>query len=146
MTVGRICSREVDTAQPEESVQKVAQRMHARVVGTLVVINARREPIGMITDRDLAVRVIAAGRDATQTVVREVMTSHPVTVYTDATIEAALISMRSNQCRRIPVVDGAGTLQGLLSLDDILKRFGEDFQLISGVLRDESPESLAPPT
>jgi len=143
MTAGRICSRDVDTAEPDESAQKAAHKMHARVVGTLVIINAKREPIGMITDRDLAVRVIAAGRDPSQTVVRDIMTPHPGTVYADATLEAALLCMRSNKCRRIPVVDGAGRLEGLLSLDDILKRLTEEFQLISGLVRDESPKSLA---
>ena len=143
MTVGRICTREVDTVEPEESVQKAAQRMHSRKVGTLVVVSASGEPIGMITDRDLAIRVIAANRDPARTVVRDVMTSHPATVYGDATIEGALLAMRTNQCRRIPVVDGAGKLEGLLSLDDILKRLTEEFQLISGLVRDESPESLA---
>lgn len=143
MAVGKLCSREVDTADPEESVQKAAQRMHARKVGTLVVVNAAREPMGMITDRDLALRVIAVGGDPPRTTVREVMTPHPQTVQIDATIEDALRTMRAHQCRRVPVVDGSGKLAGLLSLDDILELLIEEFQIVGGLIREESPRSLA---
>jgi CBS domain-containing protein len=60
-TVGRICIREVHVANGDESVQSAAQRMEARRVGTLVVIDSDQKPIGLVTDRDLAVRVVAPG-------------------------------------------------------------------------------------
>lgn len=143
MSVGRICSREVDIAQPGESAQAVAQRMHARKVGTLVVVNADRQPVGIVTDRDLAVRVVAQGRDPTQTTIGEVMTRSPATVRADTAIEDALRTMRVHQCRRTPVVDGDGKLVGVLSLDDILELLTEEFRAIGDLLREESPRSLA---
>lgn len=143
MSIGRICSREVDVAEPGETVRQVAQRMHARKVGTLVVVNPSREPIGMITDRDLAVRVVAVGGDPPRETVREVMTPHPATVRVDATVEEALAAMRDHHCRRIPVVDRSGKLVGLLSLDDILELLAEEFQVIGGLIREESPKSLS---
>ncbi len=143
MTVGKICSREVDTACPEESVFTIARRMHARKVGTLVVINANRDPIGMVTDRDLSMRVIAAGGDPTRMTVREVMTPRPATVHVDTDIHDTIGVMRTNRCRRIAVVDCLGHLVGLLSLDDILTRISQEFQLIGELIREESPQSLA---
>lgn len=60
MSVGRICVREVDIAESDESVQVAAQRMHARKVGTLVVVDAARAPIGIVTDRDQSLRILRA--------------------------------------------------------------------------------------
>jgi CBS domain-containing protein len=143
MSAGRICSREVDTAQPDESAQIAAQRMHARKVGTLVVVNQAAEPMGILTDRDLAVRVVAGGRDPARTFVRDVMTPRPATVNVATSIEDALRTMRMHQCRRIPVVDNAGKLAGILSLDDVLELLSEEFEVIGGMLQEESPGSLA---
>ena len=63
MSVGRICVREVDLAESAESVQVAARRMNSRKVGTLMVQNKADEPIGIITDRDLAIRVVGEGLD-----------------------------------------------------------------------------------
>jgi CBS domain-containing protein len=117
--------------------------MHARKVGTLVVTNAAHEPIGMINDRDLALRVVAMAGDPPRTTVREVMTIHPQSVHVDAAVEDALRVMRAHQCRRVPVVDGSGKLVGLVSLDDILELLAEEFQIVGGLIREESPRSLA---
>lgn len=143
MSVGRICVREVDLADAQEPVQAAAQRMHSRKVGTLVVLNAKKEPIGIITDRDLAVRVVAAGKDAFETTVEDVMTRSPQTVRVDATIEDALTIMRGRTIRRLPVVDREQHLVGLISLDDILSLLTEEFNEIGGLLQEESPSSLA---
>lgn len=143
MTVGRICVRTVDLASPEESVQVAAGRMHNRKVGTLVVLDKEGRPVGIITDRDLTVRVLAAARDPLTTTVGDVMTRSPRTVHEDTPIEDALAIMRAALCRRIPVVDGEEGLVGLLSLDDILDLLREEFDSISRIVRGESPDSLA---
>lgn len=143
MSVGRICVREVDIAEPDESVQVAARRMHSRKVGTLVVVNEAREPIGLVTDRDLAVRVLAEAADPIGTTIRQVMTRCVYTVRENTAIEEALRIMRAGQCRRLPVVDAAGQLAGLISLDDILDLLTEEFKTIGELLREESPHSLA---
>lgn len=143
MSVGRICVREVDVAGPGESVQTAAQRMQARKVGTLVVVDADRKPIGLVTDRDLAVRVLADARDPMLTTVAEAMTRCPYTARAETPLEDALRMMRAGRFRRLPVVDAAGKLAGLLSLDDILDLLTEEFQEIGDLLRGESPRSLA---
>lgn len=143
MTVERICSRSIDTALWGDTVQTAAQRMNSRNVGSLVVVDTENRPIGMLTDRDLAVRIVGESRDATQTKVGEVMTPAPRTVNEQADVEAALRLMRAGPCRRMPVVNDAGVLVGLISLDDILQSLAGEFRGIDQLLQHESPGSLA---
>lgn len=141
MSVGRICVREVDIASAEESAQAAAERMRSRAVGTLVVLDEERRPVGILTDRDLTVRVLADGKDGTTTTVGEAMTAAPNTVSEETSIEQALSMMRAGPFRRMPVTDDAGKLVGLLSLDDVLDLLAEEFRDIGGLLRSESPPS-----
>ena len=143
MTVGRICVREVDLAEPNDSVQSAAQRMHSRNVGTLVVLDPARKPIGIVTDRDLVIRVLAEGRDATQVTVDEVMTQDLRTIDEDCPIEAALEAMRAGPFRRVPVVNRKGELTGLLSIDDVLDLLAEEFRSIGALLHEEDPRRMA---
>jgi len=143
MTCGKLCIREVDLAEPHESVQVAARRMHSRKVGTLVVVDGANRPVGLLTDRDLAVRVLAEGLDPVQTTVREAMSPSPTAVSEETTIEEALRIMRRGPFRRLPVVNSAGKLVGLLSLDDILDLLSEEFADIGQILVAESPVSLA---
>ena len=143
MSVGRICVREVDLADADESVQVAAARMHSRKVGTLVVLNPSKHPVGIVTDRDLTVRVLAEGRDYYATTVGEVMTEVPATVTEEMPIEQAVTIMRSGPFRRLPVVDDDGMLVGLLSVDDVLDLLAEEFNSINKLLQRESPASLS---
>ena len=120
MSVGRICVREVDLTDSGEPVQVAARRMHDRNVGTLVVCDRSKRPVGMLTDRDLALRVVAESRDPGRTTVADVMTQNPQCVQEDTPIETALRLMRAMPCRRLPVVDDKGHLVGIFSLDDML--------------------------
>lgn len=142
MTAGRICVREVDFVSAGETVRVAASRMHARNVGSLVVLDADRKPVGIITDRDLAVRVVAEGIDGAQTTVSQVMSATPKTIRENTPIEEALARMRTGPYRRIPVVDPEGKLVGLLSLDDILDLLFEEFGQIRELLSKEGPASL----
>jgi CBS domain-containing protein len=145
MSVGRICAREVDLAEAQEPMQVAAERMHARNVGTLVVLNAAKEPVGILTDRDLAIKGTARGLDPYKGVVADVMTPCPICVHEEAPIEEALRIMRSRTFRRLPVVNVQGKLVGLLSLDDILLLLAEEFQEIDRLLAKEGPRVLATP-
>jgi CBS domain-containing protein len=143
MSVGRICNRSVDIAEMQEPVIAAARRMHARKVGSLVVIDKDQRPLGIVTDRDLTIRVLAEGLDATQTTIGEVMSRLPRTVQEETAIEEALGIMRSGSFRRLPVVDRDGRLVGILSLDDILDLLAEEFGQIGRLLASEAPPSLA---
>jgi CBS domain-containing protein len=142
MSVGRICVREVDTAGPDETVAAVAERMHQRAVGTLVVVNNAYQVLGIITDRDLVSRVLAKGRNPLETTVRDVMTIAPKTVWEDTTIQSALLTMRTGRFRRLPVVGRANRLLGLLTLDDVLMLMAEEFTQIGRLLKRETPQAV----
>lgn len=143
MSVGKICVRSTDLVKPNESVEVAAHRMLDRNVGSLVVVNDRDEPIGIITDRDLTVRVLALAKDAATTTVGEVMTREVRVVSEDTTIEEALRVMRWGPYRRLPVVDKNKRLVGLVSLDDILNLLSEEFGTIRRLLDKENPNVLA---
>jgi CBS domain-containing protein len=143
MTVGRICRREVDTARANETVRSAAQRMGNRGVGTLVVLDGKQRPIGILTDRDVTLCIVAAGKDADATLVGDVMTEELSTVVEETPIEDALARMRARGVRRLPVVKPDGTLAGIVSLDDVLSLLAEELAEIGRFLDKTSPERIA---
>jgi|SRR4051812_34442334 CBS domain-containing protein len=143
MSAGKICVREVDTAEITESAQAAADRMNSRNVGSLIVLNPLKQPLGIVTDRDICVRVVAKGKDPYNTTIGDIMTLLPKTVQENTPIEQAISLMRGGPFRRLPVVDHAGELVGLLSIDDILDLLAEEFREIGALLKAERPEVLA---
>jgi len=143
MSVGRICQRDVDVAGPDETVLVAAERMRQRTVGCLVVVDGGQAPVGIITDRDLALRVVAEDRDAGTTTVSQIMTRFPDLAQEDMTLETALGLMRRRSVRRLPVIDKVGRLAGLVTLDDILMLLAEEFTKIGDLLGSETPQAAA---
>lgn len=139
MSVGRICCREVELCDLQESVQSAAERMRERRVGSLVVVDEGRRPVGLLTDRDVTIRVVAAGRDARGTRVQDVMTMEPSTIRDDETVESAVSLMRAKGVRRVPVVDASGQLVGILTLDDVLDLLAEELEVVGGILSKQRP-------
>jgi CBS domain-containing protein len=145
MTVGRICCHEVDLAEPNETVRASAKRMLQRNVGTLVIVDESRQPVGILTDRDLALRVLAKSVDPDETLVGSVMTEQPRTIRLDAPLDSALAAMRMGNVRRLPVVDPEGSLIGILSLDDVVQHLAQEMAVLGRILEGESPRVLAEP-
>jgi len=142
MCTGRSCGRIVDVVKTDESVWSAAERMHERGVRALVVVNADREPVGIVTDRDLLERVLTKRLNPDKTLVRQIMTMDPQTIYEGAPLDAALLLMREGGFRRLPVVDHDGKLCGLICLDDILLRWARDIRSVSEILKQESPRKV----
>jgi CBS domain-containing protein len=126
MTVGKFCSRTTHLAGSEESVQVAAERMKVENVGTLIVLDEARRPVGILTDRDLALRVVAPGLDPRRTNVAQAMSAHPRCVGEATAIEDAVETMRGLAVRRLPVVDAQQRLIGILSIDDVLELVAEE--------------------
>ena len=143
MLVGDICQRHVDTATERDNVWEAAERMHQRTVGTLVVVDHQRRPVGMLTDRDLVVKVLVTGKRPATTLVADVMTSPIETISEEASLEEALAKMSRCEIRRLPVVDRGRQLAGIVSLDDVINRLTEDLTQVRHVITSQSPESLA---
>jgi CBS domain-containing protein len=139
MTIHQICQREVDLVELDQTAREAAQRMTQRGVGTLIIVNEAKEPIGIITDRDLITRVLAGGKDPRITLIGEVMTPRPKKVGEDTPIEKALSTMRDGGFRRLPVVSRTGKLVGVVSLDDILLFLSGELGQIKQLLLAQTP-------
>ena len=134
MTVGKACTRIVVTAHPHETVQEVAKRMAQYDVGTLVVVEAHK-PVGIITDRDLVLRVMAKELRPQELTARAAMTGNPVCVSEHTALEEAIALMRGYHVRRLVVVNEHKELIGVLALDDLLLLLCEEQHAIAGFMR-----------
>jgi CBS domain-containing protein len=134
MSVGRICTRVVVTALPDETVAEAARRMAEHDVGTLAVLEDDKRPLGVVTDRDIVLYCVVRGDDPTKVKVREVMSGPPLLVRETAPIESALAEMAASRVRRLLVVDEGDRLVGLLSLDDVLELLAEESHSIGRLL------------
>lgn len=128
-TAGELCTRNVVTIGKDEPVREAARRMRDRHIGSLVVVeyvNGRSRPVGILTDRDLVVSILAdAWLDADRARVSEAMSKEPVTVKADESLFETFRLMRTYGIRRIPVVDNTGFLVGILSFDDVLETLAD---------------------
>jgi CBS domain-containing protein len=110
-----------------DTVDRAAQLMRQEDVGSLPVIENHQSKtlLGIITDRDIAVKAVADARDARRTRVQEVMTRDPVTCRADNDFQVALDAMADHQVRRIPVVDDKNQIVGIISQSDVATRVSE---------------------
>jgi CBS domain-containing protein len=144
MSVGRFAVRQVITVHPEETVEAAAQRMRDQDVGALVVVEGKR-PVGIVTDRDLVTRVLAADAPAKLTTVCAVMTPRPICISESAPLEGAMANLRFYRIRRLVVVNEAQEVVGILSLDDVLELLAEEreaLEAVIGVMRAARREKL----
>lgn len=118
LKVKDICSCETLTVSGQDSVRTAAQKMAHHNVGALPVVDYSGKVIGMITDRDITVRVTAEGKDPSRYSVCDVMTCDVSCICMDADIESATKIMSESKVRRLPVVDN-GRVVGFISLGDI---------------------------
>lgn len=115
----RIAKHDVVTAKPTDTVSDVAILMRVHRVGCVVIVDDGR-PVGIITDRDLALRVLAEWRPA-DTRVSAVMTPDPIVADEHAGIETMLSTLRKAGARRLPLVDAGGDLVGIVTHDDLVR-------------------------
>lgn len=145
MAVGEICNHVLVTAERTLSVSDAAQLMRTHHVGDLVVVEekaGRTHPVGIVTDRDIVVEVVAAGVNPDALNVGDIMGPDMATVRESDGLFEALRHMRDKGVRRMPVVDGAGGLVGILTLDDLLSLLAEELgELAKLVSRERQREA-----
>jgi CBS domain-containing protein len=118
--------RDIQTVSPETTVLIAVQQMNRHKIGALLVTD-RGRPIGIFTERDVLVRVVAAGLDPRITPVNEVMTRSPVIVRSEASVAEAMVVITERRCRHLPVIDDDG-LCGLISIGDLTSWMVRDQQ------------------
>lgn len=117
--VGDVMTRDVATCHAVDTLERAAQRMWDRACGSLPVVDDRRRPVAMITDRDVCMAAYTQGKSLAAMVVASAMSGRIFTVDEDAPLDVAQRLMRLHCIRRLPVVDRDGMLVGILSIADV---------------------------
>jgi CBS domain-containing protein len=136
MSIESLLRRPVQTLPPDAPCREAAQLLRDKGVGCVVVSDDER-PLGIVTDRDLVVRVMASGRDPDKTPLRDVMSGEPVFLADKRGIDQVVSTMRQERIRRIPIVDAEGRLEGVVSLDDLLPLLAGQFAELAEAIRGE---------
>jgi CBS domain-containing protein len=135
MRVGEFCSREVVIIDKEETIEEAARLMRTQHVGDVVVVEARegeKFPVGILTDRDIVVELVAAGIALDAVSIGDVMSFELATAQEDDGLIDTIGQMQRKGVRRIPVVDTRGALVGILAIDDLLEVVSEQ---LSGLVK-----------
>lgn len=128
MAVGEICNREVVITEKTLSVVDAAQLMRQHHVGDLVVVDekgGRKHPVGIVTDRDIVLEVIAEGVNVNDVSVRDIMSDKLVTAREGDSVLDTVKMMRAKGIRRLPVINDDNELSGILSVDDLIELLSE---------------------
>ncbi len=146
VSVRDLAAHEVVTVTPTTTLAECAQIMRAQHVGSVVVIDdlgQRDNPRGIVTDRDIVVEAVAVGLDPTALTAADVMTTPLATVRDGDDILDALARMREHGVRRLPVLDDAGHLSGIVAVDNLLEALAEQLDAVVRVLKAEQTRETA---
>jgi len=146
MPISEICNREVIIVQPNDAAIVAAKLMRQHHVGDVLVVEARgglRIPVGIVTDRDLVVEIIAPELDPAAITVGDIMAPDLVTVKENTGIYEAIEYMRAKGVRRLPVVNDSGGLVGILTLDDLLELLAEELLELAKLVKYEQKKETA---
>ena len=130
---------------PETTVREAAQLMRKHHVGTLIIADKNKEtvkPLGIVTDRDLVLGVMAPGLKAEAILVSDIMNEKLYTIPEEESVIDTIRMMRSHGIRRIPVVDRQGTLQGIVSLDDLVMLIAEQMSELSQAITHQKAREI----
>jgi CBS domain-containing protein len=136
MDIGEICTVQTVYCKRDETVQGAALLMRKHHVGDLVVIDqpdGERVPIGIVTDRDIVVSVIALGLDPSSLQVGDIMSDDLLVTGEGDDVYATIERMRARGIRRVPVVNDSGGLIGIVSADDLLEFLAEEMGELSRI-------------
>ncbi len=136
MNLAKLTRRAVETVPPTASCVEAAQRMRDAGVGSVIVAESDR-PLGIVTDRDLAVRVIAAGLQPDRVTVGQIMSGRPIFVSEGRELGEVIELMRDLAVRRMPVVDADQRLVGVVSLDDVILALSGSLALVAETIEKE---------
>lgn len=140
MKLKELCVLDVACCQQNTTIAEAARLMRQHHTGDLIVTDesdGTREPVGIVTDRDIVMEVIAKGHDPDRTHVMEVMASPVVVASGSETVGAAIERMRTHGVRRLPIVDDNGAVLGILTLDDLYRVLAEHTAALAAIVSKE---------
>ncbi len=128
--------------EPDAPIAEVAALMRRHHVGDVVVVDNQKQdqrlPLGIITDRDILIETISLDIEARLFTVSDLMTSPVTTIHEDASLAEALAIMRGKRVRRLPVVNRAGGLFGVVTSDDLLNVLAAELSVIAGLVTEQT--------
>ena len=147
MSLQQFCERSVVTISPDQSVAEACRLLQEKNVGCVVATDGDQVR-GILTDRDIALKVAGEKRDAQRTTVREVMRANPICISVNKSLHDLTAVMHAHHVRRVPIVDAGDKVVGIVTLDDLLVLLSEEMsdmgKGISGALfRKPSPSEPA---
>ena len=140
MSIREYCNREVVIVEKTESLRKAVELMRSYHVGDVIVVEKRNgvtEPIGILTDRDIVIEILAEDVDFEKVNIGDVMSYELATIDENTELMEAIKLMRNRGVRRAPVVDAEGSLVGIFTVDDVLALIAEQLVDIAGLISKE---------
>ncbi|MDA3945963.1 MAG: CBS domain-containing protein [Helicobacteraceae bacterium] len=140
MTIGELCNRDTFIIDKNDTIEEAAKRMRVFNVGDLIVVSVTEKgntPIGIVTDRDIVVGIVADNADAQDMKVSAIMSKELVTGSEEDPVYEGIEQMKQHGIRRLPVVDKEGYLAGILSVDDLLEFLGEEINSLIHLIYKE---------
>ena len=142
MLIRDYCNMNVICCESDAPIAEVAALMRRHHVGDVVVIGSQQQeqrlPLGIVTDRDILVETLALDIEARLFTASDLMSTPLTTVQEDASLAEALAIMRGKRVRRLPVVNRAGSLFGILSSDDVLNLIASELSMIAGLVVEQT--------
>ena len=142
MSLQNYCRKPVIRVAPDTNITEACQLMEQNNIGCLI---AEREGrlCGIVTDRDIALRVAGAKRDPDKTMVKDIMTPDPIRISVDKDLRQLTATMHAYHVRRVPIVDGFDTTLGIVTLDDLIAQMGDELSEIGKAISEEFPQGNA---
>jgi CBS domain-containing protein len=142
MSLEKYCQKPVIKISPNTNIIQACRMMEQNSIGSLVVENDGKL-CGIITDRDIALRVAGAQRDPRTTLVKDIMSSDPIRISVDKDLHQLTTLMHAYHVRRVPIVNGYDTTLGIVTLDDLVAQLGDAMSEIGKTISDEFPRGNA---
>lgn len=139
MPIENLARSRVVTASEDEPVEDIARTMDDEDVGSVVITDGD-EPVGIVTDRDLATRVLGDGHDPTETSAGDVMSDGLETIERGDGFYQAAERMSERGVRRLPVTDSDGSLNGIITADDFTELLADEHAQLSSIIQAQRPE------
>ncbi len=142
MSLQTYCRKPVVRISPEINITEACQLMEQNNIGCLIA-EQKGKLCGIVTDRDIALRVTGAKRDPDKTKVKEIMTPDPIRISVDKDVHHLTALMHAYHVRRVPIVNGFDTTLGIVTLDDLIAQLGDNLSEIGKAISEEFPEGNA---